>query len=81
MDWAPIITMTIIGTIVGLRVGRDRGHPKLGVTLGFLFGLIGVLAIWLIPRTLQAKQEHLARQAKKRLDEQTALAEPQEPRA
>jgi hypothetical protein len=81
MDWAPIIAMTIIVTIVGFRVGRDRGRPKLGVTLGFLFGLIGVLAIWLIPRAPQAKQEHLARQAKKRLDEQTALAEPREPRA
>ena len=79
MDWAPIITMTIIGTIVGFRVGRDRGRPKLGVTLGFLFGLIGVLAIWLIPRTPQAKREHLARQAKKRLGEQMALAERQEP--
>jgi len=78
MDWAPIITMTIIGTIVGFRVGRDRGRPMLGVTLGFLFGLIGVLVIWLIPRTPQAKQEHLARQAKKR---QMALAGPQEPRA
>jgi len=81
MGWAPIVTMTIIGTIVGFRVGRDRGRPKLGVTLGFLFGLIGVLAIWLIPRTPQAKQEHLATQAKKRSDEQMALAEPREPRA
>ena len=81
MEWAPIITMTIIVTIVGFRVGRDRGRPKLGVTLGFLFGLIGVLAIWLIPRTPQAKQEHLASRAKKRLDEQMALAEPREPRA
>ena len=80
MDWAPIITMTIIGTIVGFRVGRGRGRPKLGVTLGFLFGLIGVLAIWLIPRAGQAKQEHLARQAKKHLDEQMALAERREPR-
>ena len=81
MDWAPIITMTIIETIVGFRVGRERGRPKLGATLGFLFGLIGVLAIWLIPRTPQAKQEHLARQAKKRLDEQMALAEKPEPQA
>lgn len=81
MGWAPIITMTIIGTILGLRVGRERGRPKLGVTLGFLFGLIGVLAIWLTPRTPQAKQENLARQAKKRLFEQMALAEKPEPRA
>jgi len=81
MGWAPIIITTIIMTIVGFRVGRDRGRPKLGVTLGFLFGLIGVLAIWLIPRTAQAKQEHLATQAKKRSDEQMALAEPREPRA
>jgi len=81
MDWAPIIIPTIIMTIVGFRVGRERGRPKLGMTLGFLFGLIGVLAIWLIPRTPQAKQEHLARQAKKRPDEQLALAEPREPRA
>ena len=81
MGWAPIITMTIIGTIVGFRVGRERGRPKLGVTLGFVFGLIGVLAIWLIPRTPQAKQEHIARQAKKRLDEQTALAGKPEPQA
>ena len=80
MVWAPIITMTIIGTILGFRVGRERGRPKLGVTLGFVFGLIGVLAIWLIPRTPQAKQEYLARQAKKRLDEQMALAERREPR-
>ena len=81
MDWAPIITMTIIGTIADFQIGRARGRPKLGVTLGFLFGLIGVLAIWLIPRTSQAKQERLAGQAKQRLDEQMALAEPQEPRA
>ena len=81
MNWAPIISTTIIGTIAGFRVGRARGRPKLGVTLGFLFGLIGVLAIWLIPRTPQAKQEHLASRAKKRLDEQMALAEPREPRA
>ena len=81
MNWAPIITMTIIMTFVGFRVGRDRGRPKLGVTLGFLFGLIGVLAIWLIPRTPRAKQEHMARQAKKRSGEQLALAEPREPRA
>ena len=81
MVWAPIITMTIIGTILGFRVGRERGRPKLGVTLGFVFGLIGVLAIWLIPRTPQAKQEHIARQAKKRLDEQMALAEKPEPQA
>ena len=81
MAWAPIITGTIIGTILGFRVGRERGRTKLGVTLGFLFGLIGVLAIWLIPRTPQAKQEHLARQAKKRLDEQMALAEKPEPQA
>src|SRR6516225_474867 len=60
MVWAPIITMTIIGTILGFRVGRERGRPKLGVTLGSVFGLIGVLAIWLIPRTPQAKQEHIA---------------------
>ena len=80
MEWAPIITMTIIGTIAGFRVGRDRGRPRLGVTLGFLFGLIGVLAIWLIPRTPQAKQEHLARQAKKHVDEQLALADRREPR-
>ena len=80
MDWAAIITMTIIGTIAGFRVGRDRGRPRLGVTLGFLFGLIGVLAIWLIPRTPQAKQEHLARQAKKHVDEQMALADRREPR-
>jgi hypothetical protein len=80
MDWAPIITMTIIGTIVGFRVGRARGRPKLGVILGFLFGLIGVLVIWLIPRTPQTKQEHLATRAKKRLDEQMALAERREPR-
>jgi len=46
-----------------------------------VFGLIGVLAIWLIPRTPQAKQEHIARQAKKRLDEQTALAGKPEPQA
>ncbi len=64
MIWAPIIIMTIIGTIVGFRVGRERGRPKLGVTLGFLFGLIGVLAIWLIPGTPQAKQEYVARQAR-----------------
>ena len=81
MDWAAIITMTIIGTIVGFRVGRERGRPKLGATLGFLFGLIGVLAIWLTPRTPQARQEYLARQAKKRLDEQMALAEKPEPQA
>jgi hypothetical protein len=81
MVWAPIITMTIIGTIFGIRVGRERGRPKLGVTLGFLFGLIGVLAIWLVPRTPQAKQDYLARQAKRRLDEPTALAEKPEPQA
>ena len=81
MDWAAIITMTIIGTIAGFRVGRDRGRPRLGATLGFLFGLTGVLAIWLIPRTPRVKQEHLARQAKRRLDEQMALAERREPRA
>ena len=81
MDWAPIIGTTIIWTIAGFRIGRARGRLKLGVTLGFLFGLIGVLAIWLIPRAGQAKQEHLARQAKKHLDEQMALAERREPRA
>lgn len=60
MLWLPIITVTIIETIAGFRVGRKRGRPKLGATLGFLFGLIGILAIWLIPRTPQAKQEYLA---------------------
>jgi hypothetical protein len=60
MDWPLIITMAIIGTIVGFGVGRKRGRPKPGVTLGFRFGLIGVLAIWLIPRAPQAQQEYLA---------------------
>lgn len=74
MDWAPFITMTIIGTIADFRAGRARGRPKPGVAiLGFLFGLIGVLAIWLIPRSPRAKREHLARHAKKRLDKPTAL--------
>jgi len=81
MAWAPIITGTIIGTILGFRVGRERGRPKLGVTLGFLFGLIGVLAIWLIPRTPRAKQEYLTRQVKERLDEQMAPVEQPEPQA
>ena len=81
MGWAPIITMTITGTIAGFRVGREKGRPRPGAALGFLSGLIGFLAIWLIPRTPQAKQEHIARQAKKRLDEQTALAGKPEPQA
>ena len=60
MVWAPIITMTITGTIAGFRVGREKGRPRPGAALGFLSGLIGFLAIWLIPRTPQARQEHLA---------------------
>ena len=55
MGWAPIITMTITGTIAGFRVGREKGRPRPGAALGFLSGLIGFLAIWLIPRTPQAR--------------------------
>jgi hypothetical protein len=81
MGWAAILVMAVVWAIVGFQVGRERGRPKLGVTLGFLFSLIGVLAIWLIPRAPQAQQEYLARQAEKRLDEQTELAQAPEPRA
>jgi|GEM_PF-5608785 len=48
-DYLPLIAI-IVFTVLGFVVGRSRRRPVLGTVLGFLFSVIGVIVVAVIPR-------------------------------
>ena len=45
---ALLLAYQLVCAVIGLRVGRERGHPVIGAALGYVFGVFGLAALVLI---------------------------------
>lgn len=57
MDMSIVTIMICVFTVIGILIGDAKKRPVLGGFLGFMFGLIGIIIIALIPKKKIIKHE------------------------
>lgn len=73
MTWTLLI-VNVACTIAGFRMGRQKGHPILGLLLGLFLAIPGLIILWIVLKIMEAKARRAGEQMSAGSQRQERLA-------